>query len=76
MKWRRKLSGVAVTHHTLFAELGARVMCGCPRRCKRFLTALAMIGCGHVSGLEAQLCHMPRASMEIRRPGADQNCER
>ena len=25
-----------------------------------------MIGCGHVSGLEVRLCHMPRAGMEIR----------
>jgi hypothetical protein len=38
--------------------------------------APAMIGCGHVSGLEVRLCHMPRAGMEIRRPGADQNRER
>ena len=30
------------------------------------LTAPAMIGCGHVSGLEVRLCHMPRAGMEIR----------
>jgi hypothetical protein len=41
-----------------------------------FLMAPAMIGCGHVSGLEVRLCHMPRAGMEIRRPGADQNRER
>jgi hypothetical protein len=40
------------------------------------LMAPAMIGCGHVSGLEVRLCHVPRAGMEIRRPGADQNCER
>ena len=29
-----------------------------------------------VSGLEVRLCHMPRAGMEIRRPGADQKRER
>src|ERR1700727_2016194 len=47
-----------------------------PVDARGLLAAPAMIGCGHVSGLEVRLCHMPRASMEIRRPGADQNCER
>ena len=54
------------------------VMCGCPRRCKRSFERCrqAMIGCCHVSGLEVRLCHMPRAGMEIRRPGANQKSER
>src|SRR6202021_2327055 len=40
------------------------------------LTAAATIGGGHVSGRQGRLCHLPRAGMEIRRPGADQNRER
>src|SRR5215475_8809685 len=47
-----------------------------PVDARGFLMAPAMIGCGHVSGLEVRLCHMPRAGMEIRRPGADQKSER
>ena len=47
-----------------------------PVDARDLLTAPAMIGCGHVSGLEVRLCHMPRAGMEIRRPGADQKSER
>ena len=47
-----------------------------PVDARDLLTAPAMIGCGHVSGLEVRLCHMPRAGMEIRRPGADQISER
>ena len=43
-----------------------------PVDARDLLTAPAMIGCGHVSGLEMRLCHMPRAGMEMRRPGADQ----
>ena len=31
-----------------------RVMCGCPVDARDFLTAPAMIGCGHVSGLEVE----------------------
>jgi indole-3-glycerol phosphate synthase len=47
-----------------------------PVDARDLLTAPAMIGCGHVSGLEVRLCHMPRAGMEIRRAGADQKRER
>src|SRR5262249_49627594 len=47
-----------------------------PVDARDLLTVPAMIGCRHVSGLVVRLANMPRAGMEIRRPGADQNRER
>jgi hypothetical protein len=53
-----------------------KVMCGCPPRCKRSFDGAGDDRVRHVSGLEMRLCDMPRAGMEIRRPGADQKSER
>jgi hypothetical protein len=47
-----------------------------PVDARDLLTVPATIGCGHLSGLEMRLCQMPRAGMDIRRPGADQKSER
>jgi hypothetical protein len=77
-------SGDWVNDHTHGQQFSARpmrreVVWSCvdaPVDARDHLTVPAMIGCGHVSGLEIRLCHMPRAGMEIRRPGADQKSER
>ena len=60
----RSLRGSGESFSDVILRLAAETRLGscvdAPVDARGFLTASAMIGCSHVSGLKVRLCHMPR----------------